>query len=267
MKCWVPYPLAKNQWIQDKEGKEQGTLETWDRISSTPNVQQTRNNRSNGDTREFGTRLPLIQKENSVKTCNTGNSILQYGLTGNEPIHSPQNGRHFVTTPIKELLTANQRLAATLARQSLPKCHPDVFTGDVTLFHPWKSAFRAMIQHADISPAQEFNYLRNYTRGEPLKVINNYRQRQYLNPTVALQEVWTELERRFGNPAAITNVLLTRLRKAAKFGKGDNDKLQLFADVCADVDSQLDFFPGLGCLNYLSSIGPIVDSLPNSLRF
>ena len=33
------------------------------------------------------------------------------------------------------------------------------------------------------------------------------------------------------------------------------------------MDSQLDFLPGLGCLNYLSSIGPIVDSLPNSLRF
>ena len=138
-----------------------------------------------------------------------------------------KNGRHFVTTPIEELLNVNQKLAATLARQSLPKCHPDVFTGDLTLFHPWKSAFRAMIQHADISPAQEISYLRNYTRSEPLKVINNYRQRQYLNPTVALLEVWTELERRFGNPAAITNVLLIRLRKAAKFGEGDNNTVNL----------------------------------------
>ena len=75
-----------------------------------------------------------------------------------------------------------------------------------------------------------------------------------------------ELERRFGNTAAITNVLLVRLQTAAKFGEKDSDKLQAFADVCADVDSQLDFLPGLGCLNYLTAIGPIVENLPHSLR-
>ena len=45
--------------------------------------------------------------------------------------------------------------------------------------------------------------------------------------------------------------------------KGDSNKLQRFADMCADVDSQLDFLPGLGCLNYPSAIGPIVENLPN----
>ena len=37
-------------------------------------------------------------------------------------------------------------------------------------------------------------------------------------------------------------------------------------DVCVDVDNQLDFLPGLGCLNYSIAIGPIVVSLPNSIR-
>jgi len=87
-----------------------------------------------------------------------------------------------------------------------------------------------------------------------------------MDPTATLRDVWTELERRFGNPAAITNVLLERLRKAAKFGEGDKDKLQAFADICSDVDNQLDFLPGLGCLNYITSIGPIVKNLPTSLR-
>lgn len=96
--------------------------------------------------------------------------------------------------------------------------------------------------------------------------MNNYRQRQYRDPIVALQDVWTELERRFGNTAAITNVLIERLRKTAKFGKGDNDKLQAFADVCADVKSQLKFLPGLGYLNYPTAIVPIVENLPGSIR-
>ena len=144
---------------------------------------------------------------------------------------------------MEELATVNQKLAASLARQNLPECHPEIFAGDVTLFHPWKSAFRAMIKDADVSPEQEINYLRSYTKGDAQKVVNNYRQRQYRDPVDALRDVWTELERRFGNTAAFTNVLLERLRKAARFGEGDGDKLQAFADVCADVDSQLDFLP------------------------
>ena len=36
--------------------------------------------------------------------------------------------------------------------------------------------------------------------------------------------------------------------------------------MCADVDCQLDFLPGLGCLNYPSAIGPIVENLPNFIR-
>ena len=40
----------------------------------------------------------------------------------------------------------------------------------------------------------------------------------------------------------------------------------MFADVCADVDSQLDFLPGLACLNYPNAIKPIVEKLPPFLR-
>ena len=117
-----------------------------------------------------------------------------------------------------------------------------------------------------MSPEKEINYLRSYTKGDVQKVVNNFRQRQYRDPGVGLRDVWTELERRFGNTAAITNVLVQRLQNKSRFEKGDSDKLQRFADMCADVDSQLDFLPGLGCLNYPSAIGPIVENLPNFIR-
>jgi len=109
---------------------------------------------------------------------------------------------------MEELTTVNQKLAANLARQNLPKCHPKTFAGDMTLFHPWRSAFKAMIKGTDVTPEQEINYLRNYRKGDAQKVVNNYRQRQYRDSVVALQDVWTELERRFGNTATITNVLI-----------------------------------------------------------
>ena len=54
--------------------------------------------------------------------------------------------------------------------------------------------------------------------------------------------------------------------RTGKFGEGDSDRLQAFADVCADVNSQLDFLPGLGYLNYPTAIVPIVQNLPSSIR-
>lgn len=164
------------------------------------------------------------------------------------------------------IMATNKQLITSLARQSLPKCHPDTFGGDATLFHPWKSAFKAMMQGADIPPDQEVNYLRQYTKGDAQRLVDSYRKRQYRDPSSLLQEVWTELEKRFGNTAVITNTLLKKLSGAAKFNEKEREKLQMFADICADVDSQLEFLPGLACLNYPNAIKPIVERLPHFLQ-
>ena len=148
----------------------------------------------------------------SLEKSPPGNSV-----TGNTPLFGLRGTNPFASTPTQDFTTVNERLVATLARQNLPKCHPDIFTGDVTLFHPWKSVFRAMIKDANVSPDQEINYLRSYTKEDAQRVINNYRQRQYRNPADALSDVLKELERRFGNTAAITNVLLVRLQTATSF--------------------------------------------------
>ena len=167
---------------------------------------------------------------------------------------------------LETFTTTNQRLVSGLSKQSLPKCHPDIFLGDVTLFHPWKRSFQAMIDGSDVTPAQEMNYLRNFTGGEVQNVVDNFRRRHHADLTVVLRELWTELERRFGNTAAITNTLLERLTLTAKFGDGDLRGLQVFADLCGDVDSQLSYLPGLRCLNYPNVIRPIVEELPPHLR-
>ena len=92
----------------------------------------------------------------SFKTSPPGKSVI-----GNTPFLGLRGTNPFASTPTDNLTTVNQRLVVTLARQNLPKCHPEIFTGDVTLFHLWKSAFRAMTKDANVSPDQEINYLRS----------------------------------------------------------------------------------------------------------
>jgi hypothetical protein len=114
----------------------------------------------------------------------------------------------------------NRQLTASLARQQLLKCHPDVFGRDCTMFHAWKKAFKAMIYDADICPEE-------YTVGEPLKLVDNFRKHMDKNQLVLVRNLWIELERRFGNVAALTNVPLQRLEvleDAAQFSEDDSKK-------------------------------------------
>ena len=46
----------------------------------------------------------------------------------------------------------------------------------------------------------------------------------------------------------------------------DCARLQKLADLCADIDCQMTYLPGLACLNYPIAIRPIIEKLPASLR-
>ena len=200
--------------------------------------------------------------------------------TASQQENNGENSRHvspqsfIASTPInitgsqliESLISVNQQIVSGLARQNLPKCHPDTFSGDPTLFHPWKAAFKAMISDVNVYPVQEINYLRSFTSGEAQKLVDNYRKRKQHDPSMLLNNLWGELERRFGSAAVITKELLERLNKTAAFSENENVKLQEFADLCADVDSQLTYLPGLACLNFPNTIQPIAEKLPPSLR-
>jgi len=85
-------------------------------------------------------------KEERTPNMPPNRNIPEYGQARNTPHYKPLSANLFPPMPVEELVTINQKLAASLERQSLPKCNPEVFAGDVTLFHPWKSAFRAIIK-------------------------------------------------------------------------------------------------------------------------
>ena len=82
-----------------------------------------------------------------------------------------------------------------------------------------------MVKDADVAADQELNYLRSYTSGNPQRLVDNYRKRQGDNPTVTLAKLWVELERRFGNAAALMQALIDRLSTAAGFSEKDCARL------------------------------------------
>ena len=221
---------------------------------------------------KLASEVPLIKNE--VPQQNFPMSKFSEVPRVNTDRHTPS--QPFVaSTPIREtsashlietLTFSNKQLVAGLARQNLPKCHPDTFSGDPTIFHPWKMAFKARISDAEVSPVNEINYLRSFTSGEPQRLVDNYRKRQQLDPSALLKNLWEELERRFGSPAVITNTLLERMHETAAFSDNENLKLQEFADLCADIESQIAYLPGLAYLNFPNAIQPIVEKLPPSLR-
>ena len=127
---------------------------------------------------------------------------------------------HDPATVVNECLGAvaatNDKLIASLARISLPKCHPDIFFGNATMFHPWKSSFKGMISDAEITAEQEMNYSHMYTRRAPQKLVNSFRKRQYGDSNTLLKELCVELENSFGNVAIITNTTIDAIERGCK---------------------------------------------------
>ena len=214
-----------------------------------------------GTKRETGLQKELTHAQHTLSNFRppaTSTPLVPPRLTATQEIPS--------STLLETFTTSNRQLVASLARQSLPKCLPDVFKGDVAMFHSWKRSFKVVVRDADITPDQELNYLRSFTSGDPQELVDNYRKRQGDNPTTTLGNLWRELERRFGNTAALTQALIERLCSAAHFGEKDNVKLQKLADLCADIDCQMTHLPGLACLNFPVTIRPIVERLPGFLQ-
>lgn len=214
--------------------------------------------------RRSGVRFSVERSQNAIETPQQTRSQQRTESTSRQEIAQQPGG--IVQQCMGAIAATNEKLTASLARMSLPKCHPDVFYGDATMFHPWKSTFKGMIRDCDVSPEHEMNYLHMYTKAEPQKLVNSFRKRQHHDPIRLLNELWKEMERRFGNVAVITKAFLTRLREYAKFGDKDKAKLLAFSDLCIDVASQIDQLPGLACLNYPNAIQHILQNLPGSLR-
>jgi hypothetical protein len=218
--------------------------------------------------------VPISQAYHKTASVNLNSTVPLWSVNGRPhqipnaqpPTQFSQVGDATGSQLIESLTSANQQVVAGLARQNLPKCHPDIFGGDATLFHPWKRAFKAMIKDTSVTSEQEINYLRSFTRGEVQRVVDNFRKRHQNDPTALLQNLWKELETRFGSAAVITNALLERLHSLSNFQEKDNTKLQEFADLCVDVNSQIENLPGLACLHYPGAIRPIVAKLPASIK-
>ena len=108
--------------------------------------------------------------------------------------------------------------------------------------------------------------MRSFTSGEVQKLVDNYQKQKQHDPSTLLISLWVELEKHFGSAAVITKALLERMNKTAAFSENDNVQLQEFADLCADVESQLFYLASLACLNFPNAIQPIAGKLPPSLR-
>ena len=145
-------------------------------------------NSTSSETRQPGTELtkqenPFKVPEKPPAKSRAAASQLENNGGNNQIAHQAFSRSLISSTPIKitgsqliqTLTSVSEQIVAGLAKQRPPKCYPDTFSGDPTLFHPWRAAFKAMVSDTNVSPVQEVNYLRRFTSGEVQKLVDNYR--------------------------------------------------------------------------------------------
>ena len=119
--------------------------------------------------------IKVIGKPPSSTNC-TFNNPHPSGFPVKQPALHSTPKEMFSGLTLETFATGNQWLVASPAKQSLIKCHPDLFNGDVTMFHWWKRSFKAVVMDADVAADQEINCLRSYSNGEPQQLILGFHQ-------------------------------------------------------------------------------------------
>ena len=91
------------------------------------------------------------QLRESSDMSDSDKSLLQPNVSSSVFVQQPSEERNPISITnkgTKIIAVINDKLTASLARMNLPKCHPDLFSGNATMFHPWETSFKAMIRDA-----------------------------------------------------------------------------------------------------------------------
>ena len=112
---------------------------------------------------------------------------------------------------------------------------------------------RSHLDEAACGPADELHILLKNTTNAPKAMIRDLLDNCYDDPDFDVEEVWEELERRFGSKATISRCLLQEVRDFKPIHEpSQTADMEKLASLCRSVRSKMKTCKDLWVLNYPS---------------
>ena len=150
----------------------------------------------------------------------------------------------------------NKQLTAS---SQLPMITVPVFSGDPLLYHESHNAFHALIDSKPSDTNVKLNFLRQYIKGKPKRVVEHY---LLIGISTAYQKVKDVLEERYGNSSVISTVFTSKLEKWSRSSPRDETAQRELSDFLDKITAARPTVPSLGVLVYAKENAQLVDNLP-----
>ena len=143
----------------------------------------------------------------------------------------------------------------------------DPFSGSPERFWSWKMQLVSHLREASCSAADTIHIILRNTSGKPKAIVQEYLNSCCEDPEVTLQEVWRELERRFGSNSLVSRCLLDRIHNFESIqSAGDVNEMEKLLGICRSARSKMKTCRQLEVLNYQSEMRNIWEKMPPTFQ-
>ena len=143
----------------------------------------------------------------------------------------------------------------------------DPFDGSPEKFQSWRAQLLSHLGEARCSPTDCVNILLKNTVGKPKLVIQDYVNNCCDEPESTLQDIWEELEKRFGSNSLVSKCLLDKIHDFEKIESSDHiNEMERLLSVCRSAKSKMRTCRQLRVLNYQSELIRIWEKMPHSFQ-
>ena len=120
---------------------------------------------------------------------------------------------------------------------------------------------------ARCSPTDCINILLKNTVGKPKLIVQDYLNNCCDEPESTLQDIWEELEKRFGSNSLVSKCLLDKIHDFEKIESSDHiHEMERLLSVCRSAKSKMRSCRQLQVLNYQSELRRIWEKMPHSFQ-
>ena len=200
------------------------------------------------------TSVPLWQPPNSFAPISTAYRGLSQQCN-NPPVTVQQN----------TLCDGSTRFLMIAELKKVP-AHP--FKGEAHQYMRWINNLTEKFVQLSVPALDAIETLSNHSEGEPHNLIKNMSAIVGSNPSQQLEDIKSELHRRFGSSQRVAQSLYEQLIHTpdVRGSEGDSTtaiKLRQFSDACRLVRYHMEAAPDLQILNFAIGLDPIRRKLPH----
>lgn len=151
-------------------------------------------------------------------------------------------------------------LARAITTSRLPIPEPPIFTGDPLHYPDWIFSFTSLIENRGIAPSDKIHYLKRYLGGPAREAVSGFFM---LRSDDAYRQARDILEKRFGNPFAVSEAFRTKLDAWPKVANKDKAGLRNLSDFLLQCQAAAAEVPDLKILDDVREIRKITAKLPD----